>query len=210
MVKWNITNVTLEATKFSTRSEFAKRSQGAFKASKRLGIYNVVCKHMTKYPSKYTLQDLKKEALKYNYRIDFQRLGYPLYRSAMRQGLLDEVCIHMESHPRRSSDNDSVYIWEVVDENHPNTYKIGITSQRLGDHRIKEVSDRSGLNNKIIIHSDVTDNTARELEDKLLLFGEPANLSGFGGSTEFRVINKKELIKMIKLIETNTSNRGEQ
>ena len=106
------------------------------------------------------------------------------------------------------TDGDLLYIWRV---NNSDTYKIGITSARLGDRRIKEVaSSFTALATECITPSIVCMiNTvnAKEIESKLLqkFNTAPSNIpNSISGYTEFRTLTNAELAEALEIINKDS------
>lgn len=76
-------------------------------------------------------------------------------------------------------------------------FKIGITSKRLGESRIKKVSLSSGFENEILLFRN--SKRAKILESKMLQYGVLPDLERFDGRTEFRALNEDELINVLKI-----------
>ena len=96
------------------------------------------------------------------------------------------------------SDNDAVYIWKVVGEK--DVYKIGITSFRLGDKRIRSTAMNNAIGYDLKILKQVEN--ALSVEKELLKLGEVCDLFlGNDGGTEFRYLSHKELEKALSMIE---------
>ena len=105
------------------------------------------------------------------------------------------------------SDSNAIYVWRV---NNTSIYKIGITSMRLGDSRIKEVArdatKTSGvtITPTIMLRAEATN--ALELEKYLhtlytaLPTGMPENMDG---RTEFRVLEDSEVQNIINYINNH-------
>ncbi|MFC1670113.1 hypothetical protein ACFL20_06935 [Spirochaetota bacterium] len=88
-----------EASKYMIRSEFQKKSSGAYDAALRNKWLDDICKHMkwVKKPNGYWTKDLcKKEAKKYNSRSEFKQKAPSAYKASNREGWLDIVCKHMK------------------------------------------------------------------------------------------------------------------
>lgn len=101
---------------------------------------------------------------------------------------------------KTGSDCDAVYIWKSNSLfNGLPVYKVGVTSYKLGDSRIKEVSKVSGLKAEIIQLKKVKV-TATNIEKELKSIGIDPKLDKFKGSTEFRAMNDDELKQAIELI----------
>ena len=98
-----------------------------------------------------------------------------------------------------ASDNDSIYIWKLADTNN---YKIGITSSRLGEHRIETVARKMGRVDFTIIIQKKVDGKATDIETLLhKTYKEIPNLGLFDGSTEFRVLSDPQLQECIAVIQ---------
>jgi len=96
--KWFPENVKEESKKYKSRGEFIKGSHGAYKAAKKLGIYEEVCSHMRpKFVQLWDIESIKKEALRYQFKGKFMRGSYGAYKAAKKFGILDEICSHMKS-----------------------------------------------------------------------------------------------------------------
>lgn len=96
---WVEERVKKEALLYSSRSEFKRRSGGAFNAAKRLKILDDVCSHMKRVnnpPSIYTEVYLANIALKYTSKKDFRKNDLAAWKAAYRRGLVPLVCSHME------------------------------------------------------------------------------------------------------------------
>ena len=94
--KYTYDIVKAEALKYTTRSEFRKKSNGHYDAAKRLGIYEEVCSHMVRIQKKpFSEEEIISEAKKYNTRSEFAKQSNSAYAAALRKGILDEVCSHM-------------------------------------------------------------------------------------------------------------------
>ncbi len=142
-------------------------------------------------PNKYTNKQVEEEAAKWKTRNEFQD-GSNLYHVAARRGTLDQVCKHMGK--GKNSDNDAVYIWELVGKTHnkKKLYKIGVTSKRLGKTRIHK--NAKAMKQEYSINALVSiDGSARTIERELLKIGEDPGFIGFNGATEIRALTETEL-----------------
>ena len=97
---WDILeNVRVEALKYKTRSEFKKRTPGAYKSAYRNGWLDMVCSHMVLEkgdPGYWNIfENVREEALKYKTRNEFKKGSPGAYNSACKNGWLDIVCSHM-------------------------------------------------------------------------------------------------------------------
>jgi hypothetical protein len=97
--------------------------------------------------------------------------------------------------------NDVIYIWQAVGQyfNGNPVYKIGVTSERLGVQRIRQVSKSSGFDFEIICREKVKV-AATTLEKKLHILGEDPQYVGIDGMTEFRALSDSALYAAISII----------
>jgi hypothetical protein len=148
----------------------------------------------------WTDEMLQAEAEKYQTRMDFVRESYNAYQRAAKRGLLDQICGHMQEGLR--SDDDVIYIWRALGETYrgEQLYKIGVTSERLGDIRISQVASAQHMTPQIIAIQNV-EGRASTLEKALLELGEDPKFSpGTDGYSEFRALSDSELVQALNLI----------
>lgn len=93
--KWSEEKLLLEALKFESRGEFAKKSPYAYNTLLKNGLLGKACSHMKQLPTYWTTENLKEEALKHKTRHEFQKNRKAAYNAALRFGILDEICSHM-------------------------------------------------------------------------------------------------------------------
>ena len=195
---WDKESILKEASKYNTKKEFHRGSQSAYNAALRLGLLDDLFENVRMYWDK---ESIRKEASKYNTKHEFERGSQSAYQAAWRLGLLDDLGFVDGD---GATDNDCVYIWQLKGERHMGckVYKVGITSHRLEDQRIKQVAKGFGVAYNIIKLAKVKD--ARVIETKLLTLGYPVigHYSGtYGGGTEIVAMTDYELALAIQLIE---------
>ena len=99
-MKWTEKEVRKEAQRFSKLSEFRAKSNGAFKAAKRLGIYEEIISHMERKNRKnrdfWNFENIQKEAKNYKTKKEFYTNAKSAYQAARCLGILSEVCSHMK------------------------------------------------------------------------------------------------------------------
>ena len=96
----------------------------------------------------------------------------------------------------RCSDADAFYIWENVEDS--GVYKVGITSERVGEKRIAQCTNSNGMKANIILIASVPN--AREIERKALEMGESVDYSSeIDGYTEFRRYTDQELGEVYRM-----------
>jgi len=95
--KWTKEKCHNVALEYNNRSEFGKKSKGAYIAACRMNILNDICLHMIKKKKQeyYTKEKCHKEALKYNTRGDFKNYSSQYYNKALRSKWMDDICSHM-------------------------------------------------------------------------------------------------------------------
>jgi len=204
-IKWSLNNVHKEALKYKTKGEFRKNSPRAYDACCAHKYNTLCCSHMPEYDYKWDLITLKEEALKYKTRNEFKHGSAGAYVHCGTLGVIDEVCKHMIDGLK--CDNDVIYMWEVLNfkQNDKKIYKVGVTSQRLGDLRIKQVALASGFGYNIKI-MEYTSVKATTIESAILKLSPSLGFSGFDGCTEFRLFSDKEVDSAMKIIKKGILN----
>ncbi len=195
--KWTDEEIIAEAKKYKTISDFQICPAG--RAARRRKLMGLCTEHMEKNYHHRTNEDLAAEALKYSSRSEFN-YGSPNARAtAQARGLMDEICKHMKRLP---GDADSLYIWRAVGElfNGKKIYKLGVTSERLGMRRIREVAKAHGFRYELVVLAKVDEN-AFLIEQLILSLGDDPKYVDGDGKTEFRAMTDGELAESIDLIE---------
>ena len=143
---------------------------------------------------KWTLNACKQDALKYQTRVDWYRGERGAYNRACRMDWLDECCAHMES--VSGHDSDALYFWEWIDQGKSTgIYKVGVTSHRLDDKRIKQCASANGIDYRLIALCQTSEQDAMAFESVLLDMGDTVPLPDHikDGRSEFRIYNDEEL-----------------
>ena len=110
--------------------------------------------------------------------------------------MLDDVTSHLEYSDTYNT-RDVVYLWFAEGD----IYKVGITSENLGDRRIYDVAKDAVFAPKIIMLENVGTVRAKQIESQILKLGTPVSFrSKFPGSTEFRHFSSYDRNKAIELI----------
>jgi hypothetical protein len=92
---------------------------------------------------------------------------------------------------------DVVYLWHAEGD----IFKVGITSENLGDQRIYDVAKAAGYTPEIVVLQNVGTLRAKQIEAEVLKLGGRVSFkSDFSGSSEFRHFSRLELNKGIELI----------
>jgi hypothetical protein len=195
---WSDEEILQEAKKYQTRSEFRVGSS-AYGVAVTRGVLDEVCSHM-KYTERvnWTPEMLAKEALKYSTRAEFYRTNNNAYCAARRLEILDKITEHL-GYLSTYNTRDMVYIWHAEND----IFKVGITSENLGDRRIYDVARDAGFEPKIVILESIGTEGAIKIEKQILKLGNPVFFKQkFAGSSEFRHFTQDELGKAIEIIKT--------
>ena len=94
--KWTKEAILTEASLYSSREQFKKKSNTAYKRARKIGIYDEVCNIIPSLNTKWTYELIHSEALKYNTRYEFQKSNGKAYKAAQEFKIIDSVCSHME------------------------------------------------------------------------------------------------------------------
>lgn len=186
-----------EASKYTERYEFQKHSGGAYRYAFRNKMMDELFPHSYKEPVTWCHNSVREEAKKYQHRTDFKINASGAHKYAYKHGLLGEL--FGETYNTPLCDNDAVYIWKVKDLP---VYKIGITSRRLKDRRVKYVCRKGNLEYETL-HLVTVENAAL-VERAMLSYGRPFEFDEpFSGSTEFRNLTEKEYKECLKILYDN-------
>jgi hypothetical protein len=96
--KWTFNKCKKEASKYNSRVEFQKNSNGAYSRAQLEGWLDEICKHMVRpvvHNKKWTFEICQEEALKYKTKIEFDTQNHLCYKAAYKMGWLDIICKHM-------------------------------------------------------------------------------------------------------------------
>lgn len=196
--KWTDEAIIAEAKKHNTISDFQISAAG--RAARRRNLMDACSAHMDMSHYHYwTTESLVLEASNYSSRTEFNDKSPNARAAAQARGIMDDICQHME---RISGDADSIYIWEAKEQYFKGrpVYKLGVTSERLGMRRIKEVAKAQGFDYELIILAKVKGETFY-LEQLLLSFGDNPLFIDGDGKTEFRALSEEELMEALDLID---------
>lgn len=192
--KWTPERVRSVAPLFSSRVEFQERCRGGYQAARRFGIVDEVCAHMFRRTQKWHPDTIAAEAAKYDNRLAFARQSAGAYAAARALGIVDQVCAHMALN--LIADNNVIYIWRANGSEKDcglAVYKIGTTSERLGDKRIHECAAAFGFEADIVSKHFVG-LRATLIENFLLaMFPRQPRLPTLNGYSEFRLLSREDL-----------------
>jgi len=141
----------------------------------------------------WTDAELIADAAKYSTRTDWKRES-SAYFVAQSRGILGICCASMALNYKATT-ADIIYIWRVVgwSFNGEQVYKIGVTSKRLKDERIKQVAKAAECEADLVLMIEVPAGDAYEIERNLLTLGYDPKFDGFDGATEMRAMSEAQL-----------------
>jgi len=192
-------SVIAEGRKYASRREFWRGNGSAYNAARKRGLldhlYASSQAHFADWSDDATVLA---EGRRYASRTEFERGRKGAYLAAWKRNLLDLIPFPENN---ATSDNDTIYIWRAVGQFHGNLpiFKIGVTSQRLGDIRIKDVARAAGFT-AAIVAAVPTWMPARVVEAHLHELGLDPGWRDFDGATEFRALDAAALERVLHLM----------
>jgi len=197
-ISWTDEMLIADAARFETRSEWARES-AAYNVAHRRNLLDVCCAGMRQVYTSWTDEMLIADAKRFETRGEWQRESSSAYSIALTRNLMDVCCAHMIEGLR--SDNDAIYIWKAIGwtYNGEQVYKVGVTSARLDDVRIKQVTKAADVEAEIVMLAKVN-GMATRLESTLLSIGHDPKYVDFDGCTEFRAMSDEQLKQALALI----------
>lgn len=178
---WTEETALEEANLYESRWDFQNGSGGAYRFLWKRGLLE---KAFDPLELNTWCEDSVRQAAKEFYdRKSFKSKLGGAFKFAYNNDMLDELFGGTLNTPK--CDNDVLYLWRP--KGYKNVYKVGITSKRLGDERIRHVANKGGLEVSEVIFIETDD--AKALEAKILSGSEAYGFyPKFSGSTEFRII----------------------
>lgn len=201
IVKWTKEAAMSAASGYTDRGEFTRDHGGAVVAARRDGYYEEMMAHMPYKFTKWDYDKVKEVAANYTVPDHFAREYPGAMKWAKRHGVYEEVCSHMTDH--RRGDFDAVYIWKLKDFG--DVYKVGVTSHRLQDKRIRFVSQMSGYD--VDYYFVVKSDKACQIESEMLSLGKPFHGVDCNGMTEFREFTPEEFDMCLSLMGVTKTKR---
>lgn len=156
---------------------------------------------ISKTSFRWSEEEILKEAKKYKHKSEFSKEASGAYDAAIKLGVLREACKHMVP---LNSEFNCIYVWTAKNNNSNRLIKVGVTSKRLGNRRIKFVEKKSGFSATEIIIADSINPT--KLESRLISMGVKEEMPCFSGSTEFIWVNESQYQRIKKEIENEAKN----
>jgi hypothetical protein len=194
--QWTEDAVKKEALKFSSRTEFARHSGAAYNAARRLKIISQL------YPSKlksWGIDEIEEIAKTCANKKELKRKCATAYNAALRLGVIDLLFANQ----LKINTRDCVYLWAVAGET--DLYKVGITSEAMGHHRIHQVAKEANVQPELIFLKKVGYENAKVIERNMKRLGVPYKFSKkFYGHSEFRYLSPQQVQECINMVLTVT------
>lgn len=186
---WNLSSVNEKAENYETREDFRKHAAGAAQWAIKNGYWDEVCANMANANAPVTMSEARRASRACSSRSEFYYDHPRAYAWALRAGVIDELCHHMAD-GNTVSDKNCVYFWSP--KGYPDVFKVGVTSQRLSDRRVRLVARDAGLevDTALFFHAD----DALSIERQILNMGKAYDFPyRFNGYTEFRQYSPEEI-----------------
>jgi hypothetical protein len=132
---WTFEKVREESLKYTTKTEFRKKSETAYQIATRNKWLESACEHLIsrKSPGYWTKETAKEEILKYTKIYDLQKYSISAYNWARKNDMFEELTSHMI--PQGSLEARYIYKYLFPDE----AVYIGLTccpTDRESDHLV--------------------------------------------------------------------------
>lgn len=192
---WTEESAIKEAKRFKNKFSLQKQNGSCYNYLLRNDLLYKVFRAESK--NTWCKESVEESAKQCSNRMEFKYRFPGAHKWAYRNGYLNKLFGQTLNNP--SSDYDTIYLWKVKGYN--NLYKIGVTSRRLKDHRIEYVCRKSGLKCDWVKFFYTKETIS--LEREFLKMGKQYTFeSPFSGSTEFRILEDKELSLVLNRLIT--------
>jgi len=186
---WTEERLRQEAMKYSSRNEFSKANQYAYRRALDLGILDELG-----FPNKlgkWTREAIFAEAKKYSSKSEFLSKNRYAVLAARKMGVYDQACSHMVM--AKASVNYLLFFGGDI-------YKTGVSSEAALRARIEKIENASGLKvcDTVVVHHH---QLPRSIETLILYIGRPVQFDRpFDGSGEFRHFTEMEKALALKIL----------
>jgi len=188
--KWTRSDLVREASKYQTKVDFVTGSRSAYFTliARYPGLIDTLFTNQTR---RWCLGSALSEIVKYRTISEFQIKGNSAYKW-LRRNSPAAIGVFLAESNRRNT-RDVIYIWRV-NLAQP-IYKIGVTSETLGNTRLRRVMLGSGYRDAVpVLISRIGKLRAHIVERFVKSLGEKVMFDKkFDGSTEFRLLTDDEL-----------------
>lgn len=207
--KWTREDIIESARRFNTKNEWKKGELKVYRACCDRGWLNdsEITGHMVAVLESWDKPKLVKSARQFSTRGEWAKGDSKAYQFCWKHGWMDDHDItgHMVA-GHTVSDNDAVYFYEF-EYARTTLYKIGLTSVRLGDERIKYVMGKAGCQPSNIFIWQV--DNAREIEQKMLAAGTQQEFYHGEGSTEMRILTPEQVRQVLRIAQNASTGESQ-
>lgn len=192
LIQWDEKSVRKEARKYKTRTEMARCSGSAYNAARRLNIIDDLYPSLLKHWGIDEIEHVAKDCAN---KKELKRKCATAYNAALRLNIIDDLFTNQV----KINTRDCVYMWAVVGET--DLYKVGITSDAMGQHRIHQVAKEAKMKPDLIFLKKVGYENAKVIEKKMKRMGTPYKFSNkFYGHSEFRYLTPSEVRDCVNMV----------
>ena len=144
---WTKERCQEESLKYTTITEFRKKSLSAYHKSFNLKIIDEICSHMIKkLPRGYwTKEKCHEESLKYKTRTEFRKKSSSAYKNSLKLKIIDDVCSHMIQYGDLYK--RCIYSYEFSD----NCVYVGLTYNLEKRHNNRKTDKKDAVTKHIMI-----------------------------------------------------------
>ena len=190
--QWDEKSVRKEARKYKTRTELARCSGAAYNAARRLNIIDDLYPSLLKH---WGVDEIKQIAKGCVNKKELKHKSATAYNAALRLDIIDELFTNQV----KINTRDCVYMWAVVGE--VDLYKVGITSEAMGDRRIHQVAKEAKMKPEIVFLKKVGYENAKKIERRMKRLGVPYEFSDkFYGHSEFRYLTPSQVRECVNMV----------
>lgn len=143
-IKWTFEKCKNEALKYTRKTDFAKKSESAYRAARRYRWLSQICSHMSnirqqKRPGYWTQERCIKVAKKCKTRNEFYKKYGGAYMSSLKNGWLQHVCSHMLGKGKKPNNYWTFNMCQIeaskyktLSQFRKNSNTVYVTAQRKG------------------------------------------------------------------------------
>lgn len=198
MTYLSLEELKIRASRYSSRSKFDRYDPSGYLSAKRQGFLDQLIPSQG-ISARVTDEQLRDRAGRYLNRTAFKYGDSSAFDIAVKRKMIKELF------PKScwAFDNDAFYMKLAIGEvfNGLPVYKVGVTSARRGDARLKAQSWNSKMKHLTIIEPTRVVGNATDIEKFALSLGVNPKYARFEGSTEYRAFTEDEVQQIKDMVE---------
>lgn len=147
VTQWSVEQVIEAARRFSTRTEFMRKAQAAYRRARVLGVLGEACAHMEARHVDWQsdMGKIADAARVFASRRAFEVGNRRAYYAAVRSGRMDEICAHMDSAQGGFDPSKPAVLYYLrIAAPLGDLFKIGVTNHST-EQRFRHADDRAML-----------------------------------------------------------------